>query len=443
MRKLSCSLVLSLRATPPLLLLIVAWPWSVAYAQKVHHDQDPTHDPIHHVHGSHPECPLPKNPMDILRCVQEEHQDVKRAKLGTTASETLTEVAGQIPNPELEVQSVFGRTLGDNQMQTQISLKQPIGLGGHRSARIRGAEAEQKQAKADLKQVQAEVIVQTVHHLHRLRQMELEKATLEEAIEAYAKLVSQYRGRPHLTPEQEVSLAVYEMAQADNRIRRAALLEEEREIEHFFHLATGHGLSELKSVLPSAPKSWPDIEIRAKDLAPSPALFRLTADQDLAFALQDRARAESWPNFMVGPMFQVQDDGPIRGQLYGVHLVMDIPVFNLNGGARAHAARAVAKAEKTIVLRSTEESHERAERVRIYQNAVEALKESGTIKDIDRKHTRIEKLSMRGLIPSSLVIEAHRQRAELEKNRNERELRAIEALWTVYKLDGRIFEERL
>lgn len=432
-----------LRASLSMLMLAMAGPWPTAFAEEVHHDQDPSHDPIHHVHGSHPECPLPKSPMDILRCAQEEHPDVKRAKLATEASGTLTEVAGQIANPELEVQSVFGRTLGDNQMQTQISLKQPIGLGGHRSARIREAEAGQKQAQADLKQVQAEVIVLTVRHLQRLRQLELEKATLEEAILAYAKLVSQFRGRPRLTPEQEVSLSVYEMAQADNRIRRAALLEEEREIEHFFHLSTGHGLEELKPALPDAPKKWPDIETRAKSLPPSPMLFRLAADQELALSQQDKARAESWPNFMVGPMVQLQNDGPIRSQLYGVHLVMDLPVFNLNGGARAHAARAVAKAEKSIVLRSAEESHERAEQVRIYQSAVRALKESGSVKDMERKHARVETLSVRGLIPSSLVIEAHRQRAELEKNRNERELRAIEALWTVFKLDGRIFEERL
>jgi cobalt-zinc-cadmium efflux system outer membrane protein len=432
-----------LRVASLMPLLILLWCGAVAFAEETHHDENPSHDPIHHVHGSHPECPLPKGPMDILRCAQEEHPDVKRAKLASDASQTLTEVAGQLPNPELEVQSVFGRTLGDNQMQTQISLKQPIGLGGKRSARIHEAEAEQKQTQADLRQVQAEVILKTVRNLHRLRQLETEKETLDEAISAYAKLVSQYRGRPRLTPEQEVSLSVYEMAQADNRIKRAALLEEEREIGHFFHISTGHGLDELKPALPQAPTPWPEPEARKASTPASPALFRLTADQELALSQQELARADSWPNFQIGPMVQLQDEGPIRGQLYGVHLVMDLPFLSLNGGGRAHAAKALSKAEKSIDLLNAEETHERAEQVRIYQNATTALKEAGSLSSIERKHARVEALSFRGLISSSLVIEAHRQRAELQKNRNERELRAIEALWTVYKLDGRIFEEKL
>lgn len=381
--------------------------------------------------------------MDILRCAQEEHPDVKRAKYASERNQTLPDVAGQIPNPELEVQSVFGSVLGDHQAQMQASLKQPIGIGGTRSARVREAEAQQKQASADVKQVQAEIIVQTSRNLHRLRQLEIEKATLDEAIGAYAKLVSQYRGRPRLTPEQEASLAVFEMAQADNRLRRAALLEEEREIEHFFHVATGHGLAEIAHALPEVPRKWPEIERKPKSLAPSPALFRLMADEELALSEQDMARATSWPGLAIGPMVQFQADGGVRSQLYGIHLVMDFPIFNFNGAGREHAAQGVSKAQKTITLLNAEEAHERAEQVRIYQGALSALKEAGSSRDVERKHSRIESLSVRGLISSSLVIEAHRQRAELEKNRNERELKAIEALWTVYKLDGRIFEESL
>ncbi len=414
-----------------------------ALAQETHNDQDPSHDPIHHVHGSHPECPLPKSAMDVLRCAQENHPGVKRAKFSSDANQTLTEVAGQLPNPELEVQSSFGSVLGDNQMETQVSLKQPLGLGGKRRARVRSAESEQKQTEADFKRIQAEVVLETVKHLHRLRQLDNEKAILDEAISAYAKLVSQYRGRPRLTPEQEVSLSVFEMALTDNRLQRAALLEEEREIGHFFHVATGHGIAELRPVLPSPPKRWPDVETRLTSLPPSPGLYRLMADQEFALSQQAIVRADSWPNFQVGPMVTFQADGAIRSQLYGVHLVMDLPLFSLNGGSRAHAARGVAKAEKLIALLNTEETHERAEQVRIYQNATQVLKEAGSTADVERKHTRIENLSVRGLISSSLVIEAHRGRSELEKSRHERELRAIEALWTIYKLDGRVFEETL
>lgn len=424
-------------------LLFFITPTKILIAVEIHQDQDPSHDPIHHVHGSHPECPLPKGPMDLLRCAQEEHPDVKRVKLSSDQSQVLTEIASQIPNPELEVQSAFGSISGEHQMQTQVSLKQPLGLGGKRSARTQQAEAEQKQVQTGVRQVQAEVLFKTVRNLHRLRQLENEKAILEEAISAYAKLVSQFKNRPRLTPEQEVSLSVYEMAQADNRLRRAVLLEEEREIEHFFHIATGHELNEIRPALPAEPSHWPNVENKAKTLSPSPDLMRLMADYEFVLSQQSMARAESWPNLQLGPLVQFQTNGPVRSQLYGVHLVMDIPFFNFNGGGRAYATLGVTKAEKSISLLNAEEAHERAEQVRIYQNAILALKEAIASSDVERKHTRVENLSMRGLISSALVIEAHRSLADLKKNRNERELRAIEALWTIYKLDGRIFEETL
>lgn len=414
-----------------------------ANAQEGHDDQDPSHDPIHHVHGSHPECPLPKSPMDVLRCAQEEHPDVKRAKLAAEQSKSLIEAASQIPNPEIESQSVFGRVAGDQQMQSQISLTQPFSFGNRRSAKKDEARAAEGQAFADLKKVQAEVIVETVLKLHRLRQLEREKSILDETVSSYAKLVSQYRSRPRLTPEQEVSLAVFEMALADSKIRRSVIADEEREIEHYFHVATGHGLAELSKVLPEPPKVWPNLDQVAEKRNPSPSLFRLMAEQEFAAAELESARAASWPEMRLGPMVQLQQDGPVRSQLFGVQLNLELPFFSLNGGGREYASKGLWKVEKTIELLKVEEAHERQEQVRIYRSAIEALKSSGSIAEIERKHHRVEALMIRGLISSSLSIEAHRQRADLEKSRNERELKAIEALWTIYKFDGRIFAEAL
>lgn len=416
---------------------------SLAIAQGVHQDSDPSHDPIHHVHGSHPECPLPNSAQDVLRCAQEEHPEVKRAKLAQNQSEALLDAASQVPNPELESQSVFGNVLGDQQAQSQISLTQPISLGGKRGAKKAEARAVGVQSNADLKKVQAEVIIETVVKLHRLRQIEKEKGILDETVSSYAKLVSQYRSRSHLSPEQEVSLSVFEMAHADSKIRRSLLSNEDRALEHYFHISTGHGLAELSKALPSAPKNWPTLGEKSDRSSPSPTLQRLIADHEFASAELETARAHSWPDLRIGPMVQLQSAGPMRSQLYGFQINLELPFFNQNGGGRNYASKGVSRAEGSISLLKAEEAHERQEQVRVYQAALEALQSSVTSQELERKHSRIEALSVRGLISSSLAIEAHRQREELEKNRNERELKALEALWTVYKLDGRIFEESL
>ncbi|MCC7442681.1 MAG: TolC family protein [Bdellovibrionales bacterium] len=365
---------------------------------------------------------------------------MRSARLALEKAETLKSAAGQWANPEIEAEAGFGDSLGDQQIDAQVALVQPIDIGGRRSARVQEAEAQEKQAKADVRAAEADAVIETVTRLHRVRQIDLEKALLEEAAGAFSKLVTQYRRRERLTPEQEVSLAVFEMAEADNRLKLSALIQEESAIEHFFHIATGHGLEEIRKALPERPKSWPDVTEKG-DISASPTLARLHADRDLALAELESARAHSWPEIGIGPMIQLQADGPIHQQLYGLQLRFELPVFSWNGGGRAHAHKSLAVSENAIAVKRAEETHERAEQVTIYRSAVKALKDALPTALLEKRHAEIESLSVRGLVSASLAIEAHRQRAELEMTRNEREVTAIRALWTIHKLDGRIFEE--
>ncbi len=77
----------------------------------------------------------------------------------------------------------------------------------------------------------------------------------------------------------------------------------------------------------------------------------------------------------------------------------------------------------------------------MYRNALEVLKDSPTIVQIEHEHSKNEGLGKRGLISGSLLVESYRQRNDLIRGRNGRELKALQALWLVYKFDGRIFEE--
>lgn len=79
-----------------------------------------------------------------------------------------------------------------------------------------------------------------------MKEIQKEKSYLQEAINTFSKLIAQYRTRPRLTPEQEVGLATFEMARSDTKVKQSALGQEEREIEHYFHVATGHGLKEIE-----------------------------------------------------------------------------------------------------------------------------------------------------------------------------------------------------
>lgn len=395
-----------------------------------------------HIHGSHVECPLPKTALDVVRCAQEEHPSVKRARLTNQATDTLTAVARQMPNPDLDVESAFIGS-SEGRAETQVALLQPIELGGKRTARVRGAQAETGQTAADLKAAQANVIIETVTKLHRLRQLEKEKAVLRDTAEALTKTIAQQRSRPALAPEQQVSLSVFRMALADAKLRESELFEEERAIEHYFHVATGHSLEEVRRVMPQAPSNFPAVTEQVNETVQSPAIIRAVAEKEAALAQLEVARANSWPTLRIGPAAMFEQDDRGSESIFGFRLMMDLPVFQANGAGRAHASRGVERAERLIDLTRAEEAHERAEQLRVYKSAVQALKDAPTVSEIEKDHQKNETLARRGLISGSLLIESHRQRADLIKGRFGRELKAIEALWQIRKFDGRIFEESL
>ena len=56
--------------------------------------------------------------------------------------------------------------------------------------------------------------------------------------------------------------------------------------------------------------------------------------------------------------------------------------------------------------------------------------------NLNLHHKKIENLFLKGVVPSSLVIEAHRSLVDFEKARNDHELKAIGALFNIQIIDG-------
>lgn len=393
-----------------------------------------------HVHGSHPECPLPKSAADVVACAMTESPIAKRSRLAADQSKSLVEVARQIPNPEIDIESVTGQQDGGEASSTDIGLLQPIEWGGRREARISSAEAQGKILSAEEREIQADLVRETIRNLHRLRQIEVEKTLLVETVETLQRIISQQTSRPALTPDQQVTLTVYRMALADAKIKQSEMFEEERKLEHYFHVSTGHSLAELKPILPSAPRLWPDIP--TKPLESSPGILKAMADRDFALARLSSERSLVWPQLRIGPMAKLERNSVQNENMYGLRLMMDLPLLNQNRAGRAFAAVGVAQSETLIELTRDQESHERAEQTKVYLSAVEALKSSPTVEAIQKDFNRSQGAIRRGLISGPLLIELHRQRTELIRSRNGRELKAIEALWLINKFDGRIFKEK-
>lgn len=394
-----------------------------------------------HEHGTHFECSLPKRPQDILDCAKENHPSVLRKINEVNHTKLLKDIAAQIPNPELDAEITKGSGGLSN---SSIGLLQPIEWGGKRISRINAAKARISFVDAELKEVQAEVIIETVTNLHRLRQIALEKTILENTIKNLERMILQQSSRLNLSPEQQVTLSVYRMALIDTKIKNAEIFDEERALEHYFHVSTGHSLEELRPVLPNAPNKWPDFDVSPRHSALSTGLLKAMAEKNEYIADSALANSATWPSLKVGPMWNSQAGvGEPAQSLFGFRIMMDLPLLNWNSGSRSFAQAGIHRSEKNLSLIKEEERYERNEQLKIYQSALSTLKSIPEASAIKKDFQKNESLARRGLVSGPLLIEFHRQHAELTRSRNTRELKAIEALWRIYQFDGRIFAETL
>jgi hypothetical protein len=130
-------------------------------------------------------------------------------------------------------------------------------------------------------------------------------------------------------------------------------------------------------------------------------------------------------------------------QLVGFNVSLPIPLFNANGAGRAAASAGVQAAESRRQFGLREQELQKEELLKVYEQSVKFLSTSLSHDEIERRHEDAEKLFMKGVVPSALVIEAHRTSYELERTRHERELKALEALLGLYAIEGTILENNL
>lgn len=421
--------VLACVLIPSLVLLFLA---TVARADEERSEQTPE------------ACKRLASAQDVLDCALANHPEAQRARLSNLQADNFESAASQRPNPELGGKSVYGKSLGDTVLNHEVSLSVPIELGGKRGARMEKALAEKDTVTASSQRSREEVLLATLHALYRIRQAKDELHTLDEALETFGRIQRQFRSRPRRTPEQEVSLGVFDVAEGDYQLRKAALETELATHTLEIELAIGREFQPIDAVLPVKRRSWPRMNNNLPVASfKGSAMNSARAGLKLAEAELSVAQSLSWPALRLGPSFESQTSGPFTFQTYGLNLLFELPLFQINGGGRAVARTGLDLAERSLSLREREVANQRKVLLIRYENAVRAIEASFSHKELERKHRSTDALFSRGIIPSSLVIEAHRQIVDFTKNQNEQELSALEALWQLYVLEGRAFEEKL
>ncbi|MBI4423516.1 MAG: TolC family protein [Elusimicrobia bacterium] len=344
--------------------------------------------------------------------------------------------AGQRPNPDLASKG----TWGDGASQVELDFVHTVEAGGKRQARVARARAGEQGSSAELSAAQADTALRTVSALYRLRQLATELGLTDEALRTFSRISSQLRSRPRLAPEQEVSRSIFELAEADYALRKAALGAEQTGLFKTLEGSLGVPLSAGTAPLPQPRQDWPEVP-DTRSFSGSETRQAQTSLM-LAQADRDSARAASWPDLRLGPSFQRQSGEGQSQRMFGINLGLPLPLYHRNAAGREDARLGeVAAALGVQAVQARLQAERVAERAK-YQAAVAALSLGGR-KEMHSQHEKVEDFFERGLISSSLVIEAHRQMLDFTRSRHEHELAAVRALWRIRAIDGNVLGEKL
>lgn len=388
------------------------------------------------------DCGKPKNYQALLACAESRSPEIQNARLDVEAALKQVPAAGQWRNPEFAVETFRGKVAGEARSETDLSFGVPVELGGKISARKDVAKGEVLSAEARLFESRAKVRSELFIKLHRLRQVLHEREIVDEAVGTFSKLISQYSKRPGLSPEQQISSSVFQLSKSEYDLKRSANIDEELALESFFKLSVGIDVNQVKSLLPPTPKKWPSFAVSTNPTQSAKQRL-LQAQVSSAQAEFEVAKSESWPTLRVGPSVKMVEESRTSDQLVGFNVSLPIPVFNVNGAGRAAASAQVQLAESRRQFGLREQELQKEEFLKVYEQSVKFLSTSLSHEEIERRHAAAEKLFMKGVVPSALVIEAHRTSFELERTRHERELKALEALLGLYAIEGTILESNL
>ena len=385
--------------------------------------------------GDKPAC-APSDYKTFVQCAVQASGDVQIAESQLKSASELEGIARQWSNPDFDAESV---KKGAEKGETTLSLMFNIRLGGKRSAEIDEAlgELEKARANRDLSVNRARLDLMLA--LYRLSHIRNEASVEEESIDTFGKIVSQFQKKPALAPEQEVSLSVFRMAVSDHQLRLTKLRSEEEAIYQSITASTGIAKNVIQKSLPARKSVWPLLSEKQSG-AEAPQARLAYGELKLAKAQKDKADAAAWPDLKIGPVLKMQKEGSTTDQLFGIGLSIPLPIFTFNGAAKNYGGIRLVEAEFGYDLAKRKSEALQASLIKKYSDTVAALKNALSSKSLEEKHERLERLFFRGVVPSSLVIEAHRQLFELEEKRNEAEREAVEALGMYYILNNSFSE---
>jgi len=372
----------------------------------------------------------------LVACAEKKSAEIKLSEQKITSTSKLEDAARQWDNPDLDLESV---SKDSDVSEKSATLLFKVPLGGKRSARIDEAKAEHRKSVIENQlQIQSSRLALTLA-FYRLSHLTKEIKIEQESVDTFNKIVKQYQGRKALSPDQDVSLEVFKMALSDHQFNLNKLRSESEKIILELKAVTGIDKDVILKHLPPAKSNWQKVESE-ENVLNSPQVQVAQAEVELSKSQNDRAKADTWPDLKIGPTIQESKSGNETEKLAGVSLSMPLPILSFNGGNRDYTKEKMRESQMSLELTKQKLNAYRKQLTEKYNSTVLILKSVIDSKTIASKHVKIEQQFFKGVVNSSLIIEAHRQLFDLESRRNEAELEALESLGQLLIIDNKFNE---
>ena len=378
-----------------------------------------------------------KTPNDLLKCVLQNHANVKVGKSLVKEARWDSVIAEEHPNPELQVEIDKPISPG---FGTSLLYMHTFELGGKKKARKGIASSQVALSETFLTNQKDKIILDTVLSLYRMRQIDHELEINKEIDETFQGVISSYKNAGNLGPEKETSISVFNLALRENLLNKNSLLSERLGYETRIQTAIGKKINISKSLLPKDIENWPNIDLPLHSKGNEIKL----AEKNLAlshsrFLLE---KSEATPNISLGLKVDFTRE-ETNSFSFGLVFSMPLPIYNQNSGSIAKAMSQIQTNEIRLGSIKDNLNRRKAYLQKIYADTQTVLSERESNKKINFDHKNLHKMIERGVISPSTVIELHRQTLEFYNKLHQQELVGINALWQIYAINGTVQSKEL
>lgn len=292
------------------------------------------------------ECTNIQTPNDVLQCAKIHHAEIQLSKAQLKEITFGLDVAKQRPNPELEAEGLDNK---DGTFSSELSLLHTFELGGKRRARKLLAQAQLSSAETDLLAAKENAIIQTVLDLYRLRQIEHELKVVKENIHTFGLVRKQYMQTGRLTPEQDLSVSIFQIAEEENNLRSDQLMDERNQVTSRLYLSTNKEFPIVSSVLPKQKNKWPMIQDQSLS---GSDIKKLHNEVEVAKKQYQIEKSTAWPNLALGPKVGLRNGSGNDETQFGFSLSVPLPIYQTNRGGKTKALSGVKSSELKAQLQS-------------------------------------------------------------------------------------------